>query len=86
MTGFAERFIEQGKQKGIQQGIQQGIEQERLLLLRQARKRFGGEVAERSASLLDRIEDAQALEDLAEGLLDAADGETWLRVLKQAAN
>jgi hypothetical protein len=43
------------------------------------------EVAERSAALLDRIEDAQALEDLVEGLLDAADGEAWLVVLKQAA-
>lgn len=86
MSGFAERFIEQGKQKGIQQGIQQGLEQERLLLSRQARKRFGAEVADRSGPLLNRIESAGTLADLAEALLDAADGEAWLAALRQAVD
>ena len=86
MSGFAERFIEQGKQKGIQRGIQQGLEQERLLLSRQARKRFGAEVADRSGPLLNRIESAGTLADLAEALLDAADGEAWLAVLRQAVD
>jgi len=86
MSGFAERFIEQGKQKGIQQGIQQGLEQERLLLSRQARKRFRAEVADRSAPLLNRIERAGTLADLAEALLDAADGEAWLAALRQAVD
>jgi hypothetical protein len=84
MSGFAERFIEQGKQKGIQQGIQQGLEQERLLLSRQARKRFGAEVADRSGPLLNRIDSAGTLADLAEALLDAADGEAWIAALRQA--
>ena len=74
-----------GIRKGIQQGIQQGIQRERLLLLRQARKRFGPEVAEQSTAQLERIEDARQLEDLAELLLDAADGNAWLHALKQAA-
>ena len=86
MSGFAERFIEQGKQKGIQQGIQQGLEQERLLLSRQARKRFGAEVADRSGPLLNRIESTGTLADLAEALLDAADGEAWLAALRQAVD
>jgi len=75
-----------GIRKGIQQGIRQGLEQEHLLLSRQARKRFGDEVAERSAPLLSRIEGAQTLEDLAEALLDAADGEAWLQAVRQAAD
>ena len=74
-----------GIRKGIQQGIQQGIQRERLLLLRQTRKRFGPEVAEQSTAQLERIEDARQLEDLAEVLLDAADGNAWLHALKQAA-
>jgi hypothetical protein len=74
-----------GIRKGIQQGIQQGLEQERLLLLRMARKRFGPAVAEQSTPRLERIEDAQKLEDLAEVLLDAADGDAWLDALKRAA-
>ena len=77
--------IRKGIQQGIKQGIQQGIQQERLLLLRQARKRFGPEVAEQSTIQLERIEDARQLEDLAELLLDAADGNAWLHALKQAA-
>ena len=33
---------------GIRKGIQQGLQRERLLLLRQTRKRFGAAVAEQS--------------------------------------
>ena len=74
-----------GIRKGIQQGIQQGLQRERLLLLRQTRKRFGAEAAEQSTPLLDRIDNAQALEDLAEILLDSPNGAAWLQALTQAA-
>ena len=77
--------IRKGIQQGIQQGVQQGLHRERLLLLRQTRKRFGAEVAEQSAPLLDGIDNAQALEDLAEALLDSSDGAAWLQALTQAA-
>jgi hypothetical protein len=69
---------------GIRKGIQQGLQRERLLLLRLAYKRFSPEVAEQSAPLLDRIDNAQALEDLAEALLDSTDGAAWLQALTQA--
>jgi len=74
-----------GIRKGVEQGMQQGLEQERLLLLRQARKRFGAAVAERSAPLLSRIENARILEDLAEALLDASNGEGWLDAREKSA-
>ena len=74
-----------GIRKGIEQGIQQGLERERLLLLRLVDKRFGAAVAEQSTPLLDRIDNAQVLEDLAEALLDTTDGADWLQTLTQAA-
>jgi hypothetical protein len=74
-----------GIRKGIEQGIEQGIERERQLLRRQVQKRFGAAVAERSEPLLARISNPQTLEDLAEALLDSADGPAWLQALGQAA-
>ena len=81
MSGFAERFIEQGKQQGVQQGIQH----QRHMLARQVHKRFGAEVADESASLLERIVDPKQLDDFAEVLLDSPDGEAWLQALRVAA-
>lgn len=75
---WTERWERQGMEKGMRKGLQQG-------LLRQARKRFGAEVAERSVPLLARIDDPERLEDLGEALLDSADGEGWLRVLHAMA-
>ncbi len=70
---------------GIRKGVQQGLMAERQLLLRMVRKRFGAEAAERSAPLLERIEDTGRLEDLGEALLDSADGEGWLQALRHRA-
>jgi plasmid maintenance system killer protein len=61
------------------------LQREPQLLLRQTRKRFGAAVAEQSARRLDQIDNAQALEDLAEALLDSTDGAAWLQALTQAA-
>ena len=69
----------------IQQGVQQGLAAEHQLLLRQARKRFGAQVAEQSQPLLERITDPQRLEDLGEQLLDSVDGDAWLQTLRNAA-
>ena len=77
--------IEQGMQQGIQQGIQQGLQHERLLLVRQARKRFGDEIASRSAPLLDQVTSYQALEDLAEAIMDCPDSEAWIQKVIGAA-
>ena len=77
--------MEKGMRKGLEEGLQQALRQERLLLLRQARKRFGNDVAARSAPLLARIDGPQALEDLAEALLDSSDAAAWLQALERAA-
>jgi hypothetical protein len=70
---------------GIRKGRAEGMAHERQLLLRQIRKRFGPEVAGQSQPLLERITDAQPLEDLGESLLDSSDGATWLRILADTA-
>jgi hypothetical protein len=66
-------------------GIRKGRADERQLLLRLIRKRFGPEVAGQSRPFLERITDAQPLEDLGEALLDSPDGTTWLRILGDTA-
>jgi hypothetical protein len=66
-------------------GIRKGRADERQLLLRLIRKRFGAEVAGQSQPFLERITDAQPLEDLGEALLDSPDGATWLQILADTA-
>jgi len=71
---------------GIRKGIEQGMHHERLLLVRQARKRFGDEIASRSAPLLDQVTSYQALEDLAEAIMDCPDSEAWMQRVNGAAH
>jgi hypothetical protein len=77
--------IEQEMQQGIQQGIQLGLQHERFLLMRLTRKRFGDEIASRSAPLLDQVTSYQALEDLAEAIMDCPDSEAWIQRVNGAA-
>jgi hypothetical protein len=74
-----------GIRKGRAQGVAEGMAHERQLLVRLIRKRFGQEIAGESQPLLDRITDAQPLEDLGEALLDSPDGVTWLQILADTA-
>ncbi len=74
-----------GRQEGLQQGLQQGLNFERHLMLRQARRRFGAAVAERSAPWLEQVVEPAVLEDLGEALLDCADGAAWLAVVAEKA-
>ena len=77
--------IRKGIEQGIQQGLHQGLQHERLLLMRLTRKRFGDEVASRSAPLLDQVTSYQALEDLAEAIMDCPDSEAWIKTVNEAA-
>ena len=74
MTGFAQRYRDEGMQQGIQQGMQQGIQEgrvegERRVLERLLQRRFGTLSAEETERLTDAsMED---LETWAENVLDA---------------
>lgn len=82
---WPEQWERQGIEKGMQKGLQQGVQKERLLLVRMVRKRFGPDLANQSQPLLEAVADSQTLEDLAETLLDSADGAAWLQALQKAA-
>jgi hypothetical protein len=85
LTSVERIGIREGMAKGMAKGMAQGMAHERQLLLRQVRKRFGAEVAGQSQPLLERITDAQLLEDLGEALLDSPEGVIWLRILGDTA-
>ena len=72
----------QWEQQGIEKGLQKGLQQQRQMLLRLVRKRFGADAAEQSLPLLERIDNAQSLEDLCEQLLDSPNPEAWLQALR----
>jgi len=72
-----------GMRKGMERGMERGLESERALLQRLARRRFGDAVAERAAALLALIPAPETLEQLGEALLDEADGEVWLTVVRE---
>ena len=78
-----EQGREQGREQGLEQGLEQGREAARHMLLRQVRRRFGLAIAERSAPWLARIRDLGALEELGDQLLILADGEGWLRAVRE---
>lgn len=72
MSGFAERYIQQGLEQGLQQGKQEGRQEgEALILLRQLQLKFGA----LPAAARERIEraDAQTLLTWSERVLTAED-------------
>jgi predicted transposase YdaD len=84
-TMLAERVIEwtqqwkaEGLQQGRQEGLQQGRAEERTLLLRLARIRFGEACAEALAPLLEARDDPEELASVGEWLVTAATSEDFL--------
>lgn len=82
---WTQQWKQEGLQQGRQEGLQQGLQSERGLITRQVRRRFGAATAERSAPLLARVTVPETLEQLGEALLDCADGESWLAILREQA-
>jgi hypothetical protein len=66
-------------------GFARGLAAERNLLARQVRRRFGDDIATRSAALLEPIAEQPLLEELGERLIDSPDPADWLAALQQAA-
>jgi hypothetical protein len=69
--------LAQGLEQGLERGLEQGLQSERRLLVRLIRRRFGDEVATRSAVMLDALRDPAELESLGEALLDCVDADAW---------
>ena len=58
--------MEKGMEQGLERGLEQGLQRERALLRRQVRLRFGAGAAEQAAQRLERIADANRLEEVGE--------------------
>ena len=64
--------------KGIEQGVEQGLQHERALLCRQVTLRFGAGAAEQATQRLQRITDANRLEEVGELILRCKTGSEFL--------
>ena len=73
-----EQGVERGIEQGVEQGVEQGLQRERALLCRQVRLRFGAGFAEQAAQQLERIADANRLEEIGELILRCGTGDELL--------
>ena len=84
---WADRMRDEGREEGrrwAERMREEGLARERKLLLRLARVRFGGALAERLSVLLEGIADTDRLEEIGEWLLVCDSGEALLARLGQA--
>ena len=65
-------------QEGMERGLEQGLQRERALLRRLVRLRFGAGVAKQAAQRLERIADANRLEEIGELILRCETGSELL--------
>ena len=72
----------EGEKRGLRRGLEQGLERERQLLVRQARRKFGTDVAESLAGLLAGIDDPDRLQDVGEWIIDCDIGSELLAQLQ----
>ena len=73
-----ERGRAEGLQRGRFEGRAEGVERERALLLRQARRRFGADVAEALSKLIEGVEDPDRLAEVGDLVVDCATGSELL--------
>src|SRR5207249_6636008 len=66
---WKEEGLREGRQEGRREGLQEGLAAERLLLLRQARRRCGEACAETLAPLLEACEETEALAEVGEWIV-----------------
>ena len=70
--------MEQGMEQGMARGRAEGIERERALLLRQANRRFGADIAEALSELIKGTDDPNRLMEVGDWVVDCATGRELL--------
>ena len=75
----------EGLEQGLEQGVARGLEQERAMLARQARRKFGAEAGARLAEVLAGVADAERLAGIGDLVIDCDDGAELLARAEQAA-
>ena len=86
-----ERGMEQGMEQGMERGLERGMERgraegrvegqvegERALLLRQAGRRFGADVAQALSKLIGEVDDPDRLAEVGDLVVDCATGRELL--------
>ena len=82
---LAERIDEYVETRSLKRGLEQGLEQERVLLSRQAARKFDARTAARLAALLDGVADPERLAEIGEQVIDCATGAELLARAERAA-
>ena len=68
---WVEQGRKQGREQGIQQGIQQGVQQgQRVLLCRQAARKFDAATSERLADVLEGVVDSDRLAQVGDWIIE----------------
>jgi predicted transposase/invertase (TIGR01784 family) len=84
-TMLSERVAEWNKewiQQGLEKGLEKGLNNEKTLLLRQIRRRFGEETAFKAQATTMAIESPDTLEIIGDYIIDCANGEEFLTKLE----
>ena len=68
-----------GRAEGMAHGRAEGLERERALLLRQAQRRFGADVAVALSKLIKGVEDPNRLTEVGDLVVDCATGRELLK-------
>ena len=68
----------EGIEQGLERGMEQGMERERALLVRQAQRRFGADVAQALSKLVGGVDDPDRLAEAGNLAVDCATGRELL--------
>ena len=76
--------VAEGRKSGLAEGLAAGLAHERELLLRQARRKFGGVAG--IAGLLDGVDDAAQLAEMGEWIIDCETGADFIARVNRTGN
>ena len=80
-----EQGLTTGREQGLAAGREQGLERQRVMLLRQAARKFDADTAARLATSLATVDDPDRLAEIADHVIDSANGDELLSRLAGAA-
>ena len=63
-------WVEQGREQGREQGLQQGFQDQRVLLCRQAARKFDAATGERLAAVLEGVADSDRLAQVGDWIIE----------------
>ena len=84
--GWFQEGLEQGLEQGVERGLERGLEQQKLLIGRQAARKFSEGVAAELVRRLESVADAERLQTVGEWIVDCdTDEELLLRLQRRSS-